>query len=479
MSLSRSSCRNLSFSLLLSALSTIATPALAAAGTPLTPEIDVAALAAPPSGAPPSQSAVAWDGAGNFAVAYLDGPNHLQLYVRRFHRDGTANGAPFLVFDQAYGRTTALAMNDAGDFVVVALASVNGYGGIHARRYDADGLPQGEPILVGSVPEAPVLVQLLSFTPIYFLNPAVAMNRETGDFLVAWQEHTEFQYTGKGGISPPPLYSKDAIQSRPFDANGRPKARVQTVTVESSRIPCTTSDRSLLSAPVVAASPLGGYGIAWASVVLNQCGADGGKALDSPFKLRIYDAEGRPEPLTRRLEIDDVLRGSFDPGASGTAFAFDADGSVLLAWSSKVERYELPELLHVRRYSPKAAPLGQSVLITQRMQTRYSRAKFKDAAGAGLSLAPSSRGAVMTWADDGDSLIHGQYLNRGEGQPDQASVTPAGASFTVGGYDAAGIDPASGNGLGWLSNLSSVADANDRLVAVWGQIKARVFEAPQ
>ena len=124
---------------------------------------------------------VAMDADGDFAVTFLSrvGGGDQYVWARRFNAAGDALGGDFRVNPPPFGTLYEfpdVAMNAAGEFVIVYGGFDVGGGGrtIEARRYDAQGRPQGLPFIASDS------------TVGWDEYPAVAM-RDDGTFTVTWR----------------------------------------------------------------------------------------------------------------------------------------------------------------------------------------------------------------------------------------------------------------------------------------------------
>jgi hypothetical protein len=100
------------------------------------------------------------------------------VYAQRYNADGTAAGGEFRVNTTTYGDQTypAVAMDNLGDFVIT-WSNDEGYSwGIRAQWYNANGTPSGGEL------------QVNTYTPDDQVHSAVAMDN-AGDFVITWQSH--------------------------------------------------------------------------------------------------------------------------------------------------------------------------------------------------------------------------------------------------------------------------------------------------
>ncbi len=145
-----------------------------AAGNPLTPEIQVNTYITNNQQNP----AIAMDSSGNFVVVWesqdQDGSGY-GIYAQRFNANGTTNGAEMQVNTTTANDQTSpsVAMSNTGSFVVT-WTSVNEDGsgkGVFARQFSGTW---GSAFRVNST------------TANDQFDPAVAMNKATGDFVIVW-----------------------------------------------------------------------------------------------------------------------------------------------------------------------------------------------------------------------------------------------------------------------------------------------------
>jgi hypothetical protein len=166
--------------------------------------------------APGFASSVAMDSDGDFVIAYVGQWPDPGLRFQRFNQSGVRQGGPLIVPTiSSFFQSTAVAMDDDGDFVVqyqslvpdgnndtggigdVAGAAsycgvTGGYGyynsygtfSICARRYNVAGVPQGDEIVVAQPGDS--------------AGQAVAMDAD-GDFVVVWS--TGYYYVATPSIS--------------------------------------------------------------------------------------------------------------------------------------------------------------------------------------------------------------------------------------------------------------------------------------
>jgi hypothetical protein len=231
--------------------------------------------------------AVAMSSSGEFGVVWLDGDRHagFVLLARRFDPSGGPIGNKLSVASGAVGLHPAVAMDAAGNFVVVweGSARPGEARGVVGQRYASDGIAIGERFRVESV------------TAGELSRPAIAMS-PSGAFVVAWHRRD-----GR--------HSRE-IRSQLFGANGSRRGLERLVERVSG----------LLSEPAVAMDGAGRFLVAWAE----RPSGDGSARVSA----RLYSVDG--EPVATAVAI------AFDPRplVARPAVAFGAGGSTLIAWQS-------------------------------------------------------------------------------------------------------------------------------------------------
>ncbi|MEM6784506.1 MAG: hypothetical protein AAF624_12320, partial [Bacteroidota bacterium] len=246
------------------------------------------------------QAVVAMDADGDFVVAwssYNQDGSYGGVYVRRFNADGSApsvNGSEFAVNTFTTGNQgfPSVAMDADGDFVIAWQSagqdepSYPSYGGVYAQRYDASGVAQGAEFLVNT------------FTTDTQGFPTVAMDTE-GDFVVAWASYGQ-DASGTYGIFAQRYTSTGGLVGAEFQVN--------TFTTDTQ------------NSPSVAIDAVGDFVVAWESS--NQDGSDRG------IYAQRFDAAAASSG-------SEFLVNTFTTGGQGSpAVASDADGDVVVVWTS-------------------------------------------------------------------------------------------------------------------------------------------------
>jgi hypothetical protein len=125
-----------------------------------------------------AMSTVAMDADGDFVIAWFSelstNHEHDGLYAQRFNAAGVPQGGEFRPDNTELGSVRpSIGMAGDGAFVIAWEAYTNDFWDIHARRYNAAGVPQGGIFTVNS------------YRPNAQRSPDVAMNAD-GSFVIAW-----------------------------------------------------------------------------------------------------------------------------------------------------------------------------------------------------------------------------------------------------------------------------------------------------
>jgi hypothetical protein len=250
-------------------------------------------------------AAVASDGAGNFAVAWMsegqDGSDR-GVFARRFLASGVALGSEFQVNTYTTGGQggVAVAVDPARNFVIAWSGAGEGDSyGVFARRYDATGAPRGGEFRVNS------------YTLGYQGGASVAAT-PGGAFVVAWLSDFD------AGTS------QFGIFARRYDAGGTPIGA-------EFRVNTPGAPDFLFLPPSVAADATGGFVVAWTKVNYWIPAAPPGQGHgsgESGVFVRRYDAAGTP------LTGDITVTTSFLTD-HWSAVTTDAAGNFVVAWDKQ------------------------------------------------------------------------------------------------------------------------------------------------
>ena len=230
-------------------------------------------------------ASVAMNAAGDFVVvwqSYSQDGSGYGVYAQRFNASGNPVGSEFQVntYTTSFQVNPHVAMNAAGDFVVAWQSySQDGWGyGVYAQRFDASGNPVGSEF------------QVHTYTTSNQRNASVAMNA-AGDFVVAWES---FYQDG----------SSYGVYAQRFDASGNPvgsEFQVHTYTTSNQRN------------PHVAMNAAGDFVVAWESDSQDSSGYGvylaryASSTLPSLLDvMAVHTLDDQLIPLNASLDRDDV-----------------------------------------------------------------------------------------------------------------------------------------------------------------------------
>jgi hypothetical protein len=243
---------------------------------------------------------------------------------------------PFLVsscFTCAQHHPT-VAGNAAGEFLAAWVETINIVReGVFARFFQGAGAPLGDEFQVG--PGTPG-------SPPQFDGAAAADAQ--GNFVLAWATIVDDQ---------------SSIVAQRFDAKGSPLGGPIEVASDPAASPATPADFK----PAVAATPDGGFAVAWLSR------ASGGQPSGSPQVMaRTFDASGAATgpavPLSTGLALADR------PGV-----CVSATGRVHVAWTFAdivLPFQPTPAGVVVRRMSPAGVPIGPEQVVAAALDSETS-----------------------------------------------------------------------------------------------------------
>jgi hypothetical protein len=259
-----------------------------------------------------SNADVAMDDAGNFVVAWQNHRDDVvaDIYVRLYGANGTPLTGEVHASDST-GHSASVAISPAGGFVVAWSGQDDDGGGIWARRFTSAGVPVGPGIQVNSATRG------------YQQAGSVGIDA-AGGFVVCW-------------LTPVPgSTTAVALSARRFDASGEPRGEEFPVaTVENFSFPAT-----------VAVAHDGSFVVVWSTYLLS-----GGTNFAGDVYARRYGADGAA--LGGPAVVNSTL-----PGAQALpSAAFDADGDLLVAWTSYHETTGETNLF-ARRFNAAGAPQG-------------------------------------------------------------------------------------------------------------------------
>jgi hypothetical protein len=332
----------------------------AADGTPLGGQFQVNTLTLERQRFP----SVAVSDQGSFVVAWQD-VDQLAPYLaatkikaQRFAADGAALGGEFQVntYWPYYCSLPAVAVGSQGNFIVVwgsigSPGSDNDSSSVQARRYAADGTPQGDQF------------QVNSFTNGYQGGRGVAIDGQ-GNFVVAWSSR------GSSGTDSSSL----SVQARLFDASGAP-------VTEDFQVNTYTTD--LQAAAVVAFDAQGRFVVSWVSD-----GSDGSDSSRDSVQAQRFAADGTP--LGGQFQVNSYT--TLDQYRPSIAAA--AGGDFVIAWTSAGSHGsdESGASIQAQRYRADGTALGGEFQVNT----------FTTAVQIASSVAADPRGNfVVTWSSVG------------------------------------------------------------------------------
>ena len=234
---------------------------------------------------------------GEFLVAWRDDADD-SLHARRFDAEGVPVGAQFQVNDRSGSPDwSAIAPLGEGAFVVVWAASDSPGddpdSSIQARRFGATDAPMGDQFQVNTVTESSQ-------------HAAAVAGNGSGGFVVAWASDSS---AGDDA-------SLTSIQARSFDAAGAPAGPQSQV---------NTFTEGYQSQPDVAIDSHGHFLVVWSSE-----GSAGTDQDSWSIHGRRYDAVGDP--------VEDEFQVNFETAGdqSSPVVANDAGGDFVVAWQSEL-----------------------------------------------------------------------------------------------------------------------------------------------
>ncbi len=265
---------------------------------------------------------VAADGSGNFVVAWASGVigsdatqegSGAGIYARRYAADGTPQGAEFRVNSTTAGdqEQPAVGMSAAGGFVIAWTGeAANGRLDVYLQRYAAGGVAQGGEIKASNLDGGDAS------------NPSLAM-QASGDFVIAWHGRLVIQPIPPeaGGLLGIVMLDQNSINVRRYRANGSAKdlGGIAASSLATGLTPRVKPVRS----PDVSVNDSGEYVVAWQrGEVLNS--------RDIDIEAQRYSAAGLKRGGVMRLRQTGAAE------LMAPAVALRADGSFVLAWERRV-----------------------------------------------------------------------------------------------------------------------------------------------
>jgi hypothetical protein len=239
------------------------------------------------------------------------------VFGRRFNSSGTALATEFQVNTYTSGsqRTPAVAMNDAGAFIVTWESSRDGsFSGIFARRFNATGVAVGAEFQINSYTTDPQLA------------PDVAVDAD-GGFVAVWEG------AGTGD-------SSYGVFGRRFNSSGTPLAtqfRVNTTTAGAQRSAALEMDAD------------GDFVVVW-------------KSTHEGFGYGVFgqrfNSSGAP------VGVVEFFVNTFVTGdQTYPTLGVDADGDFVVAWESRVQEAGTAGIF-ARRYDSTGTATGGEIQVS-------------------------------------------------------------------------------------------------------------------
>ena len=263
-------------------------------------------------------AAIAMDDAGNFVVvwsSYLQDGSSNGLFARLFDPNCGQLGEEFQINVTSSGNQAepAVAMDAAAGFVV----SWQGPGlteedreDIFAQRFDPNGAPAGEEFLVNSYTDGQQLL------------PSTAMN-DDGTFIIVWES------------SNTAVEGEKAIYGRLYDSNG----------VEFGAEFLVSTESAVCRYPDVAADANGNFAVVWME----------DKSSNS-IMGRLFDPNGTP-----RTDAFDVSTIRFS-SVTRPSIAMDNAGRFVVTWDGDPNLAGMDDI-HARLYDPNGTPSGEQFTV--------------------------------------------------------------------------------------------------------------------
>jgi Ca2+-binding RTX toxin-like protein len=352
---------------------------------------------------------VAMDADGDFVLAWdswTSGVPTPGIYARRYDSAGEPEGDEFLVYTYTGPDSAQLfcevAMDADGDFVVTWTSHEpmeTGHQGVYARRYDAEGVPQGDEFRVNAA------------TPYEALWSSVAMDAD-GDFVIAWNLIDE----------------EGAVHAQRYNAAGEPQG-------DEFQVNSTATETWGFSE--VAMDADGDFVVTWTR------SSDGQATWE--VMARQYDSDGLPQG--DEFQVNPIASDAMPL----PAVAMDSDGDFIISWTS-VEESTTNPVVHARRYD--AAGVSQGTEF--RVNTTASGSLW------GSSIATDTYGNfVITWAtlaqgENGSGVYGQRYDAAGAAQGGEFRVDSATQDALI--YPSAAMDADGDFIIAWFGGTRSGQD---------------------
>lgn len=261
-------------------------------------------------------AAVAMDRQGNFIVvwnSYRQDGDSGGIFGQRFSATGEPLGSEFQINTTTSGNqaSPSVAMDAAGNFVVVWQGPGLSDEDIFAQRFDPNGQPLGAEL------------QVNSYTDSQQLYPAVAMNT-TGQFMVVWESQN---------IPEDP--NKTSICGQLYDSSGSTIG--PEFTINSQPATCRYS--------AVAMDSDGNFAVVWMK-----------EASKNSIVARLYNADGSAG--TEPFAVNTISFNSI----TQPSVAMDGSGHFVVTWDGDPNRAGDDDI-HARLYEPDGTPMREQFVV--------------------------------------------------------------------------------------------------------------------
>ena len=320
-------------------------------------------------------AAVAMDGQGNFIVvwnSYRQDGDSGGIFGQRFNATGESLASEFQINTTTSGNQASptIAMDAAGNFVVVWQGPGTSDEDIFAQRFDPNGQPLG------------VELHVNRYTDSQQLYPAVVMNT-TGQFMVVWESQN---------IPEDP--NKTSICGQLYDTSGSTIG--PEFTINSQPATCRY--------PAVAMDSDGNFAVVWMK-----------ESSKNSIVARLYNANGSAG--TEPFVVNTV---SFNSIAQ-PSIAMDDSGYFVVTWDGDPNRAGDDDI-HARLYQPDGTPMREQFVVnTTRRSSQQNPRVAMNSAGEFVIVWNGETGLGNTERD-----IFGQRFD--------SSGIPIGDEFQVNSY---------------------------------------------
>jgi hypothetical protein len=322
--------------------------------------------------------AIAMDGAGNFVVVWRsEHTGSRGTYGQRFSADGTPLGSEFQTNTTSVGGRVstgpAVAMDSVGNFVVAWTGYRNGEENIIARRYNSSGAPITGEFVVNTYKHA-------TFENSH-IGPNVSMNAN-GSFVIVWEAwHGNDDHSGNWGV-----------YARAYNSSGHPQGdEFQVNQIAGGENPDVVMDGS------------GDFVVTW---LLHSSG--------QYVRFRRYNSDGTPKG--EAVQITDSLSSSVRP-----SIAMDSSGNFVITWQDHPITYKENDV-YFQRFEPDGNPIGVPLMVNTYFQSGQGASR--------VSMNDQGQFIVVWYSrNDHDGDLEGVF-----GQRYDTDGDPFGEEFQINSY---------------------------------------------